>query len=156
TAKFDLSLYLEEADGRLQGRWEFNTDLFDAATIVRWNTHWQTLLKNSVADPDRHVSDLSLMTAAEQHQVLVEWNRTDAGFPIDKCLHHVFEEQAARTPENVAVVYGQTHWPFHVLNERANQLAYHLIDLGVVPEIIVGICVERSPEMLVAMLATLK
>ena len=96
TAKFDLSLYLDLANDTLRGRWEFNTDLFDRSTIERMNAHWQNLLDGMVADPDRRISELPLLSDAETHQLLVEWNNTAADFPIDDCLHHLFEEQAAR------------------------------------------------------------
>jgi amino acid adenylation domain-containing protein len=156
TAKFDISLYLEESGGTIRGRWEFNSDLFDAATIERMHGHWLNLLGGAVSDPARRISELPLLGPAEQRRILYDWNGTAVELPCDDCLHHVFEQQAAGTPDARAVFGAGTIWTCRDLNERANRLAHHLRALGVGPEKLVGVCVERSPEMVLAMLGVLK
>src|SRR5262249_446471 len=121
-AKFDLSLYLEETEATLRGRWEFNTDLFDSTTIDRWHGHWQNLLAGIVADPECRVGNLSLRSAGERNQLLIDWNDTEVEFPIDDCVHRIFEEQARQTPEADAVIGERNRWSYRVLNERANRI----------------------------------
>jgi amino acid adenylation domain-containing protein len=118
--------------------------------------HFRTLLEGIVADPDRRISDFSILTEAERHQLLVEWNDTAADYPKDKCIHELFEEQANRTPDAIAVEFEEQRLTYSELNIRANQLAHHLISFGVGPERLVGICVERSIEMVVGLLGILK
>ena len=118
--------------------------------------HYQTLLEGIVANPDERLSALPLLTEAERHQLLVEWNHTTVDYPKDRCLHELFEEQAERTPEAVAVAFEDEQLTYRQLNERANQLARHLQGLGVGPDTLVGICVERSLEMVVGLLGILK
>ena len=156
TSKFDLTLALEETSEGIKGEIEYNTDLFEAATITRMVGHFQTLLESIVANPNQHIWDLPFLTAAEQHQLLVEWNNTQIEYPNDTCIHQLFEAQVERTPEAVAVVFENQQLTYQQLNHRANQLAHHLQKLGVKPEVTVGICLERSLEMLVALLAILK
>jgi len=155
-AKFDLTLLMEETEQGLKGVWQYNTDLFDAATIGRMSGHFQTLLEGIVTNPQQRVSELSLLTEAERHQLLVEWNDTQAEFPQDKCIHQLFEEQVEQTPDAVAVVFEDQQLTYKELNGRANQLAHYLQKLGVEPEVLVGICVERSPLMIVGILGILK
>jgi surfactin family lipopeptide synthetase A len=161
TAKFDLSLELDDRPEGLIGRFEYNTDLFDVATIERMAGHWQTLLASIVANPEQHITELPLLTAAEQQQILVTWNETanttNAANTIhDTCLHQLFESQVQRTPNAIAVRSGNKHLTYHELNTKANQLAHYLQKQGVGPEVLVGICMERSQEMVIAMLGVLK
>ena len=156
TAKFDLTLSLTETPAGLIGEWEYSTDLFDDATIARMNGHFQVLLEAIVANPDLEIGRLSILTEAEKHQLLVEWNDTKVEYPQDKCIHELFEEQVARTPENIAVVFEGEELTYRELNHRANQLAYYLQSLGVKPEVLVGICVKRSLEMIIGLLGILK
>ena len=96
------------------------------------------------------------MSETDRHRILVEWNQTQRDYPKDKCVHQLFEEQVVRSPDAVAVVFEETSLTYRELNARANQLAYHLLSLGVRPEVLVGICVERSLEMVVGLLGILK
>jgi amino acid adenylation domain-containing protein len=156
TAKFELLLSLTETEAGLQGSFEYNTDLFDAATIERMVGHFQTLLEGIVANPDEAIATLPLLTEPERHQLLVEWNDTRTDYPQDKCVHQLFEEQVERTPEAIAVVFEDQQLTYRELNQRANQLAHYLQTLGVGPEVLVGICVERSLEMVVGLPGILK
>ena len=156
TAKFDLSLLLTDQPEGLSGYFEYSSDLFEEATIARMAGHWQTLLEAVVADPGLRLSELPLLSASERHQLLVEWNATSTPYPADRCVHQLFEEQAARTPEAVALVYEEQELTYRQLNERANQLAHHLQRLGVGPEVLVGLCMDRSIEMVVGLLGILK
>lgn len=156
TAKFDLTLYFFNTASGLIGDWEYNTDLFDAATIARMASHFQTLLEGIVANPIQRVSQLPVLTLRERHQLLVEWNNTTKEYPQDKCIHQLFEEQVERSPDAIAVVFEEEHLTYRDLNQRANRIAHHLRTLGVGPEVLVGICVERSLEMVVGLLGILK
>ncbi|MEH2027052.1 amino acid adenylation domain-containing protein [Nostoc sp.] len=156
TAKFDLTLSMENTPDGLFGWWEYNTDLFDSSTIERMTGHFLTLLEAVVANPSERVSQLAMLTASEQQQLLVEWNNTSVDYAFDKCIHQLFEEQVKRTPDAVAVVFENQQLTYHELNCRANQLAHYLRSLGVKPDALVGICVERSLEMVVGLLGILK
>src|SRR6266516_19965 len=156
TSKFDFSLTLERSAEGWTAAAEYSTDLFDADRVERMLEHWHVILENVVANPTQRVSEIPLLTAAERHQVLVEWNRTERDYPRDKCIHHLFEEQVERTPDAVAVVFGVQSLTYRDLNERANRLAHHLCSLGVGPGELVGFNVERSLEMVVALLGILK
>ena len=118
--------------------------------------HFQTLLESIVADPGTAISRLALLTDSERDQLLVEWNDTKRDYPEDKCIHQLFEEQVERTPEAIAVVFEDRRLTYRELNARANRLAYDLRNLGVGPETLVGICLERSLEMVVGILGVLK
>lgn len=155
-AQFDLTLMMAEVDGKLTGTWEYNADLFEATTISRMVSHFQTLLEGIVTNPQQEISALPLLTAAERQQMLVEWNDTQTEYPQDKCIHQLFEEQVERTPEAIAVVFEDLQLTYRELNCRSNQLAHYLQSLGVKPDVLVGICVERSIEMIVGMLGILK
>ncbi|MCG8363957.1 MAG: amino acid adenylation domain-containing protein [Pseudanabaenales cyanobacterium] len=155
-AKFDVSLYMAESDDGLQAWLEYNTDLFEAATITRMLRHFQTLLEGIVANPDQHLSDLPLLTAAERHQLLVDWNNTQTEYPQDLCIHQLVEAQVEQTPDAIALVFGNQQLTYQELNHQANQLAHHLQTLGVKSETLVGVCLERSPLMIIALLAILK
>jgi amino acid adenylation domain-containing protein len=156
TALFDLTLSAEETPGGLKGTWEYNTDLFDTATIVRMTGHLQTLLAGVVTHPDKRLSELPLLTPEERHQLLIEWNNTKTIYPEDKCIHELFEDQVERTPNTDAVVFEDQRLTYRELNCRANQLAHYLRQLGVGPEVLVGLCLERSLEMVVGLLGILK
>ncbi len=156
TSKFDLTLSVENTTDGLTGWWEYSTDLFDDATITRMIGHFQTLLEGIVANPEQPIDQLPLLRANERHQLLVEWNDTQTNYPQNKCIHQLFEEQVERTPNAVAIVYEDRHLSYQELNLRANQLAHYLKILGVGPEVLVGICVERSLDMVVGLLGILK
>jgi len=143
--------------------WEYSTALFDESTIERMIRHYTTLLEAIIADPDRRISNLSILTEAERRQILVEWNNTKVNYSNNKCVHHLFEEQVERTPDAIAVVLPVTEnnserqeLSYRELNHRANQLAHHLQHMGVGPESIIGICVDRSMEVIVSVLGVLK
>ena len=155
-AKFDLTVLVEDTEQGLTGAIEYNTDLFRADTITRMLEHFRTLLTSIAANPDKRLSELQVLTDGEQHQLLVEWNDTKTEFLRDKCVHQLFEAQVERTPDAVAVVYKDEQLTYRELNSRANQLARYLQKLGVGPEVLVGICVERSLEMVVGLLGILK
>ncbi len=129
---------------------------FNDTTIARMLGHLRTLLKSMVANPEQRLSDLPLLSEAERHQLMVEWNDTKANYPKDACIHHLFEAQVERNPDVVAVVFDTQQLTYRELNRRANQLAHHLRQLGVGPDVLVGICVERSLEMVVGLLGILK
>lgn len=156
TAQFDLTLSMSYTEQGLIGTWEYNTDLFDGSTIERIAAHFQNLLSAIVENPQQAVGELPLLSEAERHQLLVEWNDTAREYPTDKCIHQLFEEQVAKTPHAVAVVFEQQELTYRQLNHKANQLAHYLQTLGVKPEVLVGICVERSVEMVVGILGILK
>lgn len=156
TAGIDLSLAIQSATQELRGWFEYNSELYETATIERLAGHWLRLLEGIVEDPSLQLSALPLLTEAERRQVLVDWNDTAADYPIDTCIHQLFEAQVERTPHAVALVYEETELTYRELNRRANQLAHHLQQLGVKPETLVGLCLERSPEMIVGLLGILK
>jgi len=155
-ASFDLDVMVMEMGEVLQAGWQYNTDLFDEATIARMAGHYQTVLEAIAANPKQPISELPLLTERERHQLLVEWNNTWAEYPQDKCIHQLFEEQVERSPDAVAVVFEGEQLTYRELNAKANQLAHYLQSLGVKPEVLVGICVERSREMIIGLLGILK
>ncbi|MEM7593188.1 MAG: amino acid adenylation domain-containing protein, partial [Cyanobacteria bacterium P01_A01_bin.83] len=155
-AEFDILLTLFDSGESLSGTWRYNTDLFDATTIERMAGNFKTLLEGIVADPERPITELPILTKAEEHQLLIEWNKTQADYPQDKCIHQLFEAQVAKTPDAVAVVFESQQLTYRELNTRANQLAHYLQTQGVKPETLVAICVERSHLMVIGLLAILK
>ncbi|MCE7987529.1 MAG: amino acid adenylation domain-containing protein [Caldilinea sp. CFX5] len=155
-AIFDLSFRLwEYADG-VRGGVEYSTDLFDTAAIARLVGHYLTLLQGALADPDTPLSALPLLTEVERQQVLEQWSGDTIPFAADGCLHHLFEQQVARTPDNLAVVGANQALTYAELNARANGLAHRLQQLGVGPDVCVGICMERSPALVIALFGVLK
>jgi len=154
-AKFDLLLDLSEAPSGLAGTLQYRTDLFDAATMERMAGHFQQLLRGLVRAPGRRLSELELLSEPERFQLL-EWNATEASYDTEESLHGLFEAQARRTPELVAVEFADQALSYAELDERANRLAWRLQELGVGPEALVGVCAERSIEMVVGLLAVLK
>jgi amino acid adenylation domain-containing protein len=156
TSKFDLTFSLAERRRRIVGFIEYSTDLFDRDRIERMAGHFHTLLEGIVADPDQSIATLPILTEAERHQIVFEWNDTTADYPKDKCIHHLFEDEVERTPEAIAVEFEDQQITYRELNQRANQLAHYLMALGIGPERLVGICVERSIEMVISLLGILK
>ena len=155
TAKLDLTLSLAEDEGGLRGQLEYDRDLFDGTTAERLLGHYLTLLAAAVAAPERRAAELELLPAAERAQLLGEWNDTAAPFRRDLCLHERFAAQAARTPRAVALVWGEERISYADLARRANRLAHRLRRLGVGPESRVGVALERTPELVAALLAVL-
>ncbi len=155
-ATLDLSLYAVMANGCLTTTFEYNTDLFDADTIRRMIGHFETLLRGILTTPDQRISDLPMLADGERNQLLVEWNDTSADHPFCKSIHALFEEQVERSPTAVAVVFEGKQLTYRELNIKANQLASALRNLGVGPDVLVGICVERSLDMVVGLLGVLK
>ncbi|MBW4537641.1 MAG: amino acid adenylation domain-containing protein [Myxacorys chilensis ATA2-1-KO14] len=155
-ARFDLTLFVEETAEGLVGTLEYNADLFQATTIARFIEHFQTLLEGIAANPDQRLSDLPVLTSDERHQLLVEWNKTQTDYPHDQCIHRRFEAQVVQTPDAVAIVCAEQQLTYQELNRRANQLAHYLQKLGVKPEVPVGVCIDRSPEMIIGILGILK
>jgi amino acid adenylation domain-containing protein len=160
TAKFDLTMDLSESAGRpregMRGSLEYNTDLFEKATVGHMIQHFQTLLEAVANGSERSIDELPLMLEAERRQLLVEWNDTAASYGVNKCVHELFEEQVRKTPDAPAVQYEAQQLTYNDLNQRANQLAHYLRAQGVERDTLVGICMERSPDMLVGVLGILK
>ncbi len=155
--RFDLEMHLRmQPAGSLRGTIIYSTDLFDAATIGRLAGHFRTLLDGIVADPDTTIDRLPLLTQDERRQLLVGWNDTARDYPREKCVHELFEDQAARTPDAVAVVCGDRRLTYRELDDRADRLAHHLAALGVGPGALVGVLLERSPDLIVALVGILK
>ncbi len=147
---------MEDSEQGLVATCEYNMDLFNADTVIRMLGHFKTVLESIVSDPQQRISDLQLITSSELEQLLVEWNDTKTDYPQDKCIHQLFEAQVEKTPSDIAVIFENQELTYQELNNRANQLAHYLQKLGVKPEVIVGVCIKRSPEMLIALLAILK
>ena len=155
-AKFDLSLEIVEDAKGLECQFEYNSDLFDSATILRMQGHFRNLLENLVDHSEQRLSDLPLLTEVERHQLLVNWNSTKKDYADALCIHKLVETQAERIPNELAVIFKDQRLTYRELNRRANQLAHYLRKLGVGPESLVGICIEPSLEMAVALLGVLK
>lgn len=153
---FDLTLLLAETGYGLQGALQYNTDLFEKPSAERMVIHFRTLMEQVAAHPDISLTRIGMLTENEQHQILVDWNRTAAGFPADRCIHELFEEQVLQSSEHPAVIYQHRKITYSELDQRANQLAHRLRRLGVWPERGVGVCLPRSPEALIALLGVLK
>ncbi|MCZ6671530.1 MAG: amino acid adenylation domain-containing protein, partial [Verrucomicrobia bacterium] len=156
TTHFDLSLALSPNGDAWSGIISYNTDLYDPDSIERFSNHYITLLDGMLANPDHPVSKIPLLTLEEQQQFLEEWNNRPEDCPEDLCIHELFEEQTRKTPDSIAVVFEDQELSYSELDLRVKQLATHLKSLGVGPEVLVGICIERSIEMLVGLLAILK
>ncbi|MEH2065250.1 MAG: amino acid adenylation domain-containing protein [Nostoc sp.] len=154
--KLDINLNILQTDSELVIELEYNTDLFDTQTIQRWLGHYVTLLEGVVANPEQPLAELPILTQTQQHQLLVEWNNTQTDYPGEYCIHELFEAQVERSPDAIAVTFEDQHLTYRELNHRANQLAHYLQQLGVKPEVLVGICVERSLEMVIGILGILK
>ena len=155
-AQFDLTLAMAEVNGTWLATWEYNTDLFRATTIERLAEHFTTLLESIVAQPDTAVSRLPLLTEAQTQTLLHTLNDTAVDYPLDQCLHQLFEKQVAQTPNASALRYQEEILSYQQLNQRANQLAHFLIAQGIEPDVLVGVCLDRSLEMVIALLGILK
>ncbi len=156
TSRFDLALDMREEPEGISGLCEYNTDLFEAETVARMMGHFQTLLAGIAADPWRRLSSLPLLTEPERARLLSEWSRGAGVAPGRQCLHELFEAQAARTPEAVAVTAGKDSVNYGELNRRSNQLAHYLRGLGVGPDVHVGVAAGRGVTMVTALLGVLK
>ncbi|MCC5603549.1 non-ribosomal peptide synthetase [Nostoc favosum] len=166
TTRFDLEFHLWESNTQ-NGLWVdssegisgfviYSTDLFDEATITRMLGHFQTLLEGIVANPEQRIAQLPLLSESELHNLLVKWNNTQLDYPQDKCIHKLFESVAEQNPDETALVFGDDKLSYKELNIRSNQLAHYLKKLGVKTEVLVGLCVERSFDMVIGMLGIMK
>jgi amino acid adenylation domain-containing protein len=155
-AKFELTWGIAETSSGLVLNIEYNTDLFQSTTMDRMTSHFVRLLESIVADPDRRLSALPILTTNERQRLLVDWNDTTITFPKDQCVHELFETEAEHSPDALAIVCGDEHLTYAELNLKANQLAHHLRSLGIGPESLVGVLLERSVSMVVALLGVLK
>ena len=156
TSKFDLAMVVREDAGALRGVVTYSTDLFDAATMERLVGHYTELLTAVALDPAQPLSALPILTEVEQERLLLEWNATDREYPRDRCVQELFEQQVARSPEATAVTFGDERLTYRDLNRSANRLAHHLRKLGVSPETPVGLCLERSFDLAIAILGIIK
>ncbi|MBW4487625.1 MAG: amino acid adenylation domain-containing protein [Trichocoleus desertorum ATA4-8-CV12] len=169
-SRFDLELYLWECGENFRGLWGqgwqnstglrgvvvYNTDLFQPETIARFMRSLQTLLEAIVANPHQRLADLPVLAAAEQQQILIDWNQTDTDYPKSQCIHQLFEAQVENLPDAIAVQFGDKQFTYQALNQGSNQLAHYLQNLGVGAKTLVGVCLDRSSEMVAALLGILK
>jgi amino acid adenylation domain-containing protein len=155
-AAFDLMLMMLNAGDTVSAALQYNSDLFDESTVSRMVDHFTNLLESIVEDPDQPIAGLAMLGEAERWNLVTEWNRTHTEYRADRCLHELFEEQADRVPDSIAVECGGRSLTYRDLEQRANQLAAELACRGVARDVLVGIHVDRSVDMLVAMLAVLK
>lgn len=155
-AKFDLTLHIKDDNEKLSGGFEYNTGLFDASTIARLAGHYVVLLQGIVDAPQSRLYQLPLLTPEERKQILVDWNSTRVAYPMDQCLHGLFETQVGKTPDSDAVGVAELTLSYTELNAKSNQLAHYLRSKGVGPDSLVGLCVERSLAMAIGMLGIMK
>jgi amino acid adenylation domain-containing protein len=156
-SKLDLLIVIDDRGGAISGPITYNPDLFDAETIQRLAGHWNTLIEGALANPEQVLSDLPILTAVERKQIVADWNNTEVQYAnANRCLHQLIEEQAEQTPNEIALIFEKYQVTYCELNQRANQLAWHLTKLGVGPDVLVGVLAERSIEMVVALLGILK
>ena len=156
TTHFDLDAIVREDRDGLRVRFDYSRDLFEKATIHRMLQSFRMVLESIASDPQQRLSELSLMSDAQRHQIQVEWNRTTADYPSESTIHELFEQQVERSPDAVALTFEDQSLTYREVNRRANGLAHHLRALGVGPEVGVGIFVDRSPEMVIGVLGILK
>ncbi|MCL6753052.1 amino acid adenylation domain-containing protein [Nostoc sp. CCCryo 231-06] len=156
TAQLDIFLSLSESEEGLTGCLEYNTDIFDSTTITQFISNFETLLENIVANPEQHLSELSLLTASEQEQLLFKFNQTDADYPQDTSLHQLFEQQVELTSDSLALISESEELTYRQLNHRVNQLVHYLQKQGVKKDTLVALCLERDLDMVVGILAILK
>jgi aspartate racemase len=152
----ELGLFVWEEGETLRGTISYNEELFDRLTIERLSQHHQTLLESVGSDTDQRIGTLPVLPPAQRHQLLVQWNNTKKEYAQDQCVHQLFEAQARTTPDAIAVAFEEQQLSYRELNSRANRVGRCLRKLGVGPDALVGLCIERSPEMYVGILATLK
>ncbi|HEY9858879.1 MAG TPA: amino acid adenylation domain-containing protein [Candidatus Obscuribacterales bacterium] len=170
SSRFDLELYLWECGENFRGLWGqgwqnsaglrgvvvYNTELFQPETIARLMRSLQTLFEAIVANPHQRLADLPVLTAAEQQQILLDWNQTNTAYPKSQCIHQLFEAQVEKSPDAIAVQFGDKQFTYQALNQGSNQLAHYLQKLGVEAKTLVGVCLDRSSEMVAAFLGILK
>ncbi|AZE60743.1 MULTISPECIES: non-ribosomal peptide synthetase [Pseudomonas fluorescens group] len=156
TTQFDLTLDTYEKSGTLHAALTYASDLFDAPTVERMAQHWISLLQAMVVDGAQRIGELPMLDASEQQRLVHTWNQTAESYPTERGIHHLIEDQVQRTPNAPALVFGTTTLTYAQLDARANQLAHALGEQGVGPDVLVGICVERSVEMVIGLLAILK
>src|SRR6185503_15960216 len=156
TVKFDMTMAFTEIEGELNGSLQYSTDLFEASTISRMLEQFERLLASAVSAPEQHISQLELLSSAERQQLLVERNETHVAYPHSRGIHELFEEQVALAPDEPALTFDGQHLSYAELNSRANQLAHYLRQVGVKADTPIGVCLHRSVEMVVALLAILK
>jgi amino acid adenylation domain-containing protein len=154
--KYDLNLAMQRNPEGLSGTIVYNADIYESSTIEQMIRHFEAMLDELIAHPDSQIDDVNLLSKNEEQQQLEVWNATQASYPKDKTIAQLFEEQVERTPEAVAVVFSDEQISYRELNERANQLAHYLQRRGVAADTLIGLCLNKSVEMIVAMLATLK
>ncbi|AOX00953.1 non-ribosomal peptide synthetase [Moorena producens PAL-8-15-08-1] len=153
---FELSLEVTDLQSYSLGYFKYNTDILEAETVAKIAEHFQNLLTAFVANPDTPVGKLPMLSDGEQQQIVLAWNKTQTDYPQNKSIHQLFESQVEKTPDAVAVVFEDQELTYSELNTKANQLAHYLQKLGIGPDVQVGICVERSLEMVVGLLGILK
>jgi amino acid adenylation domain-containing protein/non-ribosomal peptide synthase protein (TIGR01720 family) len=156
TTQFDLTLDTYEKGGKLHAALTYANDLFDAATIARMAQHWTRLLQGMVSDSQQRISDLPLLEQAEYQRIVHDWNRADESFAQDLCIHQLISQQVDASPDALAVTFADMRLTYRELDQQANRLAHKLIELGVGPEVRVGVAMQRSEQLLVALLAVLK
>ncbi len=156
SAKFDMLAWLWEGDDGIRGILEYNSEIFEYATLERFSEHFQTLLENAVSNPDAPISELNILSDAEYEKVTKDWNQTQTVFDPPKNIHQLFEVQCNSNADKVAVICDEEELTYKELNEKANQLAHYLISQGVKDNALIGVCLERSLDMIVATLGILK
>ena len=156
TAMVDMTFAVRDGPQGLSADIEYSTDLFDAPSISRFAGHFANLLRAAIMEPAKRVSELTLLSEAERHQLICEWNATESGITSGQCVHELFEARVEETPDAVAVEFGDQQWSYREVNSRANQLARRLQKLGVGPDVPVGFCIERSATMIIGLLGILK
>jgi amino acid adenylation domain-containing protein len=155
-AIFDLTLELEERGDEIAGSLEYSCDLYEEETIRRMARHYEKVVEKVIRDAEQRIGEIDLLSASERRQIVEEWNRTARDYPRERCLHELFEEQVERTPDQIAVIFEEQCLSYRELDRRANQLANYLRGKGVRAGALVGLCVERSIEMVMALLGVLK
>lgn len=156
TAQFDLTFSTFESTQGLSATLNYATDLFEASTIERLGQHWLNLLDRCIAAPQQAIASLSLLSNAQQQQILYDWNDTTITYPLERCTHQWIEQQVESTPDAVALIFGESQLTYNQLNQKANSLAHRLIERGVGHDVLVGIAIERSLDMVIGLLAILK
>ncbi|MBT4835826.1 MAG: amino acid adenylation domain-containing protein, partial [Methylococcales bacterium] len=154
-AKFDLTLTLSECDDRIEGNFEYNTDLFEVETIIRMSQHFHTLVEGIAVSPDNHLSELPLLSSSELQQILVDWNDTTVE-PNLLCVDELVSRQALTSPNATAVIFADEQLSYAQLELQTNQLAHYLLEQGLERESIVGVCIDRSLNLLISLLAVIK
>lgn len=155
-SKFDLAVALQDGADGISGTIEYDTDLFDEKTIALFADSFKTLLDSVSGDPDQYISRAPILTDAERHKILYQWNGDRPEVSTDRLIHQLFEEQVERRPDAIAVSFGNEHVTYRELNSRANRLTHHLLTFSVGPDVPIAICIDRSVEMIVSILAVLK